>query len=127
MAIFIERRHLERIKIPAAEVCYRQEAGFRNCEAFEAKGEMIDLTVRGVRFKGDQKLCPGARIYVEIHVPDREEIALKGNVLWVGQILDQDPYFAVVEFLDYADEPGYNSRQSLQQLEELLNKYIVQK
>lgn len=123
MTIHIERRHLERFKIPAAEVYYRQEAGFRDCVAVEAKGKMVDLTVKGVRFEADQKLCPGARIRVEVHVPDRERIALKGNVVWVGRVQDQGPLFAVVEFLDYADEPGYNPRQSLEQLEELRDNY----
>jgi len=122
MTLFIERRHLSRFKIPGSKVSYKQEEGFQGSLKIEDIGDLIDLTVKGIRFETTRTLFPGAKVDIEIIVPGEKKINLIGNVVWTSKV-EEEMINTVVEFLEFDNETGYNSLECLNDLELLTAKY----
>lgn len=123
MSFFVERRRLERFQIPNARVYYELESQFTDQIPVEGEGDLIDITVKGIRFESEDVLSSGARLRIKIRVPDEESIELIGNVVWTKKLDSSGSINSVIEFIDFDDEPGYNSLESLEKLEALYNEY----
>ncbi|HEM49408.1 MAG TPA: hypothetical protein ENO27_04260 [Caldithrix sp.] len=122
MSSFVERRILERFHVPNAKVKYKLEALFSDQLPVEGKGDLIDLTVKGVRFETDEDIKAGSRLNIEIILNNDERIPLIGNVVWT-KALENGKINSVVEFIDFDDDPEFNSFDSLEKLEELEKEY----
>lgn len=123
MTSLVERRRLERFHVPNTQVLYKQEVLFNDQLPFEGKGDLVDLTVKGVRFESDHILSSGATLNIEINVPNEDPIFLIGNVVWTKKLDKNGIVNSVVEFIEFDDEPGFNSYKSLEQLEALQEQY----
>ena len=123
MTSMVERRRLERFHVPNSYVKYQQEVLFNDQLPIEGKGDLVDLTVKGVRFETDQELSSGATLNIEIFVPEEEPINLVGHIVWTKKLDGNGIVNSVVEFVDFDDEPGFNSNESLEQLEALEEQY----
>ncbi len=123
MSSFVERRILERFHVPNAIVKYKLEALFSDQLPVEGKGELIDLTVKGVRFETDEEIKAGSRLNIEIVLEDDERILLIGNVVWTKRLDINGKINSVVEFIDFDDDPEFNSYDSLEKLEALEKEY----
>lgn len=123
MSSFVERRILERFHVPNAIVKYKLEALFSDQLPVEGKGELIDLTVKGVRFETDEEIKAGSRLNIEIVLEDDEPIPLIGNVVWTKRLDINGKINSVVEFIDFDDDPEFNSYDSLEKLEALEKEY----
>ena len=66
MSSFVERRILERFHVPNAIVKYKIDSLFSDQIPTEGKGDLIDLTVKGVRFESEEEFSAGARLSIEI-------------------------------------------------------------
>ena len=123
MSSFVERRILERFHVPNAIVKYKLEALFSDQLPVEGKGELIDLTVKGVRFETDEEIKAGSRLNIEIVLDDDERIPLIGNVVWTKRLDINGKINSVVEFIDFDNDPEFNSYDSLEKLEALEKEY----
>jgi len=123
MSLFVERRRLERFQIPDARVKYRLEARFADEIPLEGEGDLIDLTIKGVRFESEQVLKSGSRLNIDIIIPHEEPIELIGNVVWTKKLDKNGVINSVLEFIEFDDEPGFNTFESLERLEDLEREY----
>jgi len=123
MSSFLERRILERFHVPNAIVKYKLEALFNDQLPLEGKGELIDLTIKGVRFETVEEIKAGSRLNLEIILEEDERIPLIGNVVWTKRLDSNGKINSVVEFIDFDDDPEFNSYDSLEKLEALEKEY----
>ncbi|MEJ2054932.1 MAG: PilZ domain-containing protein [Calditrichaceae bacterium] len=123
MTLFVERRRLERFQVPNALVKYKSEPRFTDRIPVEGQGELVDLTTKGVRFESEDELNSGVRLNIEIIIPNEEPITLIGNVVWTKKLDKNGMINSVIEFIEFDDEPGYNSFESLDRLETLQRQY----
>lgn len=123
MSSLVERRILERFHVPDARVKYKLESFFSDQIPVEGEGALVDLTVKGVRFESEEELSAGTRLSIEIIVPHEEPIPLIGNIVWTKKLEETGVINSVIEFIDFDDDPEFNSNESLEQLEALEREY----
>ncbi len=114
----IERRHLDRFKIPGAEVSYKLPDGS------SSRVKLIDITRSGIRFEINNPVIIGEIIELEIIVPRKDKIFIKGHVVWTSKPNSENPAYAVVQFLPFGSDERYNSMQSYEQHKELSEVYL---
>jgi hypothetical protein len=114
----IERRHLDRFKIPGAEVSYKLPNGSSSCV------KLVDITRSGIRFETKNGVNIGEIIELEIIVPRKDKIIIKGHVVWTSNPDSKNLPYAVVQFLVFGSDERYNSMQSYEQLKELSEEYL---
>jgi hypothetical protein len=114
----IERRHLDRFKIPGAEVSYQLPDGS------PSRVKLVDITRSGIRLEINNPGIIGEIIELEIIVPRKDKIFIKGHVVWTSKPDSESPAYAVVQFLVFGSDERYNSMQSYEQLKELLEEYL---
>ena len=114
-----ERRYLDRIKIPGAEIKYAKNNGD------SATVELIDLTKISVRFFSNHEFGEGELINLTILVKGHARIQVNGNIVWTHPTEENDKYksMAVVQFLPFGTDERYNSLKSYELLAELEEKY----
>jgi hypothetical protein len=106
----IDRRHSNRFEIPGARVYYQGEDGLKT------ETKLNNLTHGGARFRTGRKLNKGEVIELEIQLPERERILVKGYVVWTSEM------DAAIRFLAFGKKDSFNSFQSYQQLKLLINE-----
>ena len=114
----IERRHLDRFKIPGANVSYKLPDGS------SSRVNIVDITRSGVRFEINDPVIIGEIIELKIIVPRKNNIFIKGHVVWTSKPDSENPAYAVVQFLPFGSDERYNSMQSYEQLKELSEEYL---
>jgi hypothetical protein len=114
----IERRHLDRFKIPGAEISYKLPDGSTS------RVKLVDITRSGVRFEINNPVIVGEIIELEIIVPKKDIIFIKGHVVWTSKPDSESPVYAVVQFLIFGSDERFNSMHSYEQLKELSEEYL---
>jgi hypothetical protein len=114
----IERRHIDRFKIPGAEVSYKLPDGS------SSRVKLVDITRSGVRFEINNPVIVGEIIELEIIVPQKENIFIKGHVVWTSKPDSENLAYAVVQFLVFGSDERYNSMYCYEQLKELSEEYL---
>jgi hypothetical protein len=112
-----ERRYLDRIGIPGAEVEYRLDNGD------SAKVKIIDFTKISIRFFVKHTVCEGDYLELLIKVKDKYEIFVKGHVIWTLPEGKDRNATAVVQFLPFGTNEQINSIESYEQLSQLEKEY----
>jgi hypothetical protein len=118
-----ERRQLERFRISGAQVHYKQLGGFKDAKEVSAKMPLIDFTKISIRFKSKHNLQPGALIELDILIPGKKKIHVKGNVIWSTEATENREGYAVVQFLPFGTDERYNSMRAHDQLQKLDKEY----
>jgi hypothetical protein len=113
----IERRYLDRFEIPDAEVVYHSE------ERSGIRCSLADITKISVKFEVSQLFNPGDLLQLEIIVPNREKIFVKGHIVRTINPANGQPAYAAVQFLPFGSDERYNSMQSYEQLDALTVEY----
>jgi hypothetical protein len=113
----LERRYLDRLEIPDAEVVYISDTGT------EEKGSLADITKISVRFEVSKQFNPGDMIHLEIIIPNKEKIAVRGHVVRTINSTEAEPAYAAVQFLPFGSDERYNSMESYTQLDVLTTEY----
>ena len=110
----IERRHFERLYILGAKVLYKRKNGQA------ALMPINDLTLSSVSFRMKHPLKLGEHIELDIIVPDKEVINVKGIVTRL-----EIPTYAVAQFFAFGTDERYNSMDSYDQLKKIMNENLV--
>lgn len=117
-----ERRHLERFEVLGAQILFKPGKGFSLFERFSGPLPLKDITKNGACIMIDQPLERGTLITIEIRIPGRGKIKVKGHVVWNSY--PNDPLQAGIQFLPYGEGKQYNSFTSRQQLEQLTEQHL---
>lgn len=115
----LERRTIDRFVIPNAKVRYRLANGVSGV------GELIDLSRSAIRFEVYFPLIEGSLLEVTIELPNRDEITLKGHVVWTFEIRRENKCFAVVQFLPFGTDDRYNRPDSLAKIKAIEKTYLL--
>jgi len=107
-----ERRHSDRFEIPGARVNYSMLNGNK------VQMPLRNITHGGICFQVERPLHEGDLVEIDIKLPGKAEIAIKGNVVWASK-LD-----AAVQFLPFGTDVRYNSFMSYQQLKDVLTEHV---
>jgi hypothetical protein len=110
----IERRHFERLSILGAKVLYKRNNGH------VALVPINDLTLRSMCFKIKHPLKLGEHIELDIIIPDKAAINVKGIVTRL-----EIPAYAVAQFYAFGTDERYNSMDSYDQLKKIMDEYLV--
>jgi len=114
----IERRHLDRFKIPGAEISYILPDGSLS------RATLVDITRSSVRFEVKNDIKIDEIIELEIIIPRKEKIVIKGHVVWTSKSGSENPAYVVVQFLPFGSDERYNSMHTYEQLKELSAEYL---
>ena len=110
----LERRHADRFEIPGARVEYRLNG------SISSKMPLRDITNGGARFAVQHRFTRGDEVKLEIRIPSRDQISLKGFIVWATDI------DAAVQFLPFGTDDRYNSFESYEKIKALMNECINQ-
>ena len=114
-----DRRHRDRLKILGAEVIYTLKNG-----QFAIK-PLMDLTRSSARFEVEHSIQNKDFIKLEIVVPGKDKIPVKGTVIRLSDPVSEDPAYIVVQFLPFGTDERYNSMESYDLLGELIEEHLV--
>ena len=114
----IERRYLDRFKIQGAEVSLNLPDGS------SSRLPLVDMTRSSARFEVKNDLKIGEIIEMEIIIPHKENIHIKGKVVWTSKANADNPAYAGVQFLPFGSDECYNSMHSYEQLKKLSEEYL---
>jgi len=113
----IDRRYLDRFEIPDARVVYQSEENSGKC------GSLADITKISAKFEVSQSFKPGDLLQLEIVIPNKERIFVKGHIVRIINPLNGEPAYAAVQFLPFGSDVRYNSMESYEQLDALTIEY----
>lgn len=115
----VERRNLDRFKIPGAKVLYYPSDGLSIIVS------LTDISKSSIRFELTSDIKVGDIIDFELIIPSNEKILLKGHVTWIGE---EDPlkdsYYVVARFAPFGSDARYNSTHSYEQLNKIFKEHL---
>jgi hypothetical protein len=109
----IDRRHLKRFKVPDSEIEYK--VGENNT----SRVPLSDITKISVRFEVEHDINAGDMIELEIMIPKKKKISVKGKVVRTSDPDADVKPFAAVQFIPFGSDERYNTMKSYKQLSEL--------
>ncbi|MCB0283980.1 MAG: PilZ domain-containing protein [Calditrichae bacterium] len=118
-----ERRKIIRFKIPGSMVFFSEISPLKVTQRLSGDGLIDDISIKGIRFSTESQLYSGLSLNLDLIIPGREQISLKGNVVWISGKQKNDQYFAFVEFIEFSDDEGFNPAHLQNVLETILNEY----
>ena len=92
---------------------------------FSEKCDLISISKSGLLFDVEKKLLPGTKVKLQLLIPDRAPIHLRGRIVWVGwqTYIRGDMSGAVsVQFMPFGGKRG-NPNSVLEVLRELEDQY----
>ena len=115
----IERRQSPRLKLVGAHVIYKWINGRYSLK------KLCDITKISARFEVDHEMEIGDMLELVIIVPKNEHIHLKGAIIRLSDPASKEPPYVVVKFLPVGREKRTNSIGSYQQLNKLIDSYLL--
>ena len=112
-----ERRVLERFKIEGAKVAYKTAGGSTNIV------NLIDISKGSVRFEMNSKIDNGDFLEIELDIPAKQKIIVKGHVVWTSEPDADVPGYAVMKFISDGTDEQNNSAESLNQVSAVLKAF----
>ena len=113
-----EKRYLDRFEIPGAKIEYKLQNGN------SAKVKLIDITKISARFSTKHKMAEGEYIELDILIEGKENIAVKGHVVWTLEDDDHNNSFAVAQFLPFGTDEKINNMKCYEQLAQLTEEFF---
>jgi hypothetical protein len=113
-----DRRYNERYPLPAAKVRYKVDEN-------EVHGKSVkDITHSGVCIEFSHSTEVGSQIEIELTIPGKDSLVLKGNIVWTGfQNADKAGY-AGMQFLPFGTDERYNTMDDHDKLRKLIMECI---
>ncbi len=122
----IEKRQCIRFAIPGAEVSVKKAGIFGLFSGFSEPLELVNLSKGGVGFESDSVLKMDQKVLVQLHVPGKPMLHLRGNVRWQASGLGPNqPKMTGVQFLPFGGNGRANPREALDVLSRLEEQYAA--
>jgi hypothetical protein len=115
-----DRRYNERYPLPGATVSYKLNADNAVDKTLK------DITHGGVCFEFSHSTEVGSQLEIEITIPGKESLVLKGNIVWTAVENVGEPGYAAIQFLPFGTDKRYNSMENHDKLKELIMECIEQ-
>lgn len=110
----MERRFIDRFKVPEARVRYAKE---NFIVPVSRALPLKDLSKYGACFELKEEIDPGHLVIIKITVPGKKSISVKGKVIWSNSNATDIRHHAGIQFLPFGKGRKYNSFHSRQKLE----------
>jgi len=110
-----DRRYTDRFTVPDGKVIYKLSTGKATAAPIK------DITNGGLCFELDEITHIGNQIELEILIPGKTKLILKGNIRWASLGAEEDRGFAGVQFLPFGTDDRYNSMKSHDQLRAVID------
>ncbi len=123
MTISVERRVFPRFKIPGAKIIFHQEEELTGDKAISVEGLVDDISLKGIRFTSQSKLQSGAKIKLELIIPEKESISFLGNMIWISSYPKNEKTFGFIEFTPFGEGENFNPLVVQENLEKILAEY----
>ncbi len=119
-----DRRFSERYHFDDAKVYCQENSTFGLFKQFSEPFTLENLTKSGISFKTTQPVSRGDLVQLKIDIPGRQKIKIKGKVVWVAGNQQQQQSVGV-QFLPFGTMKQYNSFNSREKLEKLINPLLA--
>jgi hypothetical protein len=113
----LERRYLDRFEVPDAQVVSYSNG------SLTSTGTLADITKISARFEISHRVNIGDLLDLEIIIPEKGSIFIKGQVVRIVLSGTNSPPSVAVQFFPFGTDQRYNSMASYQQLNELTSEY----
>ena len=121
----IDRRKLERVAIPDAWVIYHKD------DALYRFGILLNISRSAVCFEIQDSLGIDAFLELEIVIPNKDKLILRGTNIREGESLFRDESteiyyykYAVVQFAPFGTDERYNSMPILERLKSIEKEFL---
>ena len=121
----IDRRKLERVAIPDAWVIYYKD------DALYRFGILLNISRSAVCFEIQESLGIDAFLDLEIIIPNKEKLLIRGTNIREGESFFRDESteiyyykYAVVQFAPFGTDERYNSMQILEHLKSIEKEFL---
>lgn len=123
-----EKRTTRRVRIPEAKVYYKKDEGFEFFRKLSGPMPMKDLGMGGICFEVENglewgDLFYGDPLYLEIIMPDKKKIQVKGTVRWISGSIDSESSFIGLEFAPFGIGSRSNKGRLRKRLEDFTGDY----
>ena len=115
-----DRRYNERYPLPGATVLYR----INSERATETP--VKDITHGGVCFEFSHSTDVGSQLEIEISIPGKDSLILKGNIIWTALEGTDTPGYAAMQFLPFGTDNRYNTMENHDKLRDVILECIEQ-
>jgi c-di-GMP-binding flagellar brake protein YcgR len=110
-----DRRTEKRISIPEAKVFFKKDSGFELFKKMTGPMPLKDLCSGGACFEVESglewgELFYGDPLFMEIVMPDRKKIQVRGNVRWISSIDSSEASYIGMEFTPSEGERATSKR-----------------
>jgi len=112
-----DRRHSERFSVAGAKLHFKTHHGDT------VESEIADLTNSSVRFKIAHDPISEDIIEVGIDVPGFHLVRIRGRIIWKSDPAQENPAFAVMQFLPFGTDERYNSMGTRNQIKTIIEKH----
>jgi hypothetical protein len=120
----LEKRECVRFEIPGATVCIRKAGLTGRLFGFSKPLDLMNLSKGGVGFESDTLLKMDQKILLQLHVQGEPLLHLRGTVRWQASTSNSKKRMMTgVQFLPFGGSSRANSRQVLEVLHRLEEKY----
>lgn len=123
MAYGIEKRRCRRFEIPLAEVRFRKRGLLVFEQAFSEPCPVTNVSKGGLSFTCDRKLSNGTKLVIQLLIPNETPLNLNSITRRQEQIMGSKKKLTGVEFMPFGSRYGWNTRESLDVLRKLDEKY----
>ncbi len=113
-----ERRSMERISIPEAQVYYKSNQAMNYFTLPSGPLPLINLSKSGACFEFNDQIPSGSPVQLKIVMQGGKKIIAKGQVVWTSNGKG-NTHCAGVQFLPFGKSRKYNSLQTLSRLRKL--------
>lgn len=113
-----DRRHADRLRIIGAQISYKRKNGQKFLVPLK------DLTKSSACFSIENALEIGELVDIEIIIPSKDEIHVKGMITRLSDPLEENNSYAVVQFFAFGTDERYNSLKSYDQLTKVMTEFL---
>jgi hypothetical protein len=118
-----ERRALNRLEIPSAEVFYKPINRFSLLSTLTGPTNLINISKSGACFISQSSLEKGSGVMLKIFLPKQDPFFVKADTVWTSANHERSQMSIGVQFKPFGRGKGYNSFKSKEVLEQLYVAY----
>jgi hypothetical protein len=118
-----ERRALNRIEIPSAEVLYKPIKRFNLFSTLTGPTNLINISKSGACFISKNSLEKGSEVMLKLFIPEQDPLFVKASTVWISANQEHSQMSVGVQFKPFGKGKAYNSFESKKILEKLYKVY----
>lgn len=114
-----ERRALNRLEFPSAEVFYKSLKRFNLISTLTGPTNLVNISKSGACFIANNSMAKGSEVILKIFLPERDPFSVKANTVWSSLNHENRQTSVGVQFKPFGEGKGYNSFKLKEMLEQI--------